>query len=129
LLNACVRDDGSVVLYTLALMTSTFVDVTTFTLAEDGPPTFAFNDDGTRIATGRRVLNLFGDETWALSSGVPTPGGSMWAGESLVLWSEPHEPGHGAAEMSARDISDGTLAWVLSAVEGASGFHTVVAAP
>ncbi len=131
LLNACPKNDGTVPFYTLTLLTSTFVDVSVAP-AIDGDTLLAFNTDGTRIARGRSVLNLYGELIWRLVDRVPAPTGVIWAGESLLTWGDattPPAPEFGAREIRARKAEDGELVYVLTAVEGASGFHAVVVAP
>jgi hypothetical protein len=131
LLNACPHSNGTVPLYTLALMTSTFVDVSKAP-AVNGDDFLVFNNDGTRIARGRTVLNLLGDGLWRLVDRVPTPTGVVFAGDFLLAWGDADSPGiagSGASEIRVRKASDGQLVYTLNAIEGASGFHTVVAAP
>lgn len=130
LLNACPRDDGTVLLYTLALRTSTFVDVAT-AQARSGDVFLAFNADGTRLARGRSMLNVLGEELWRINDRLPAPTGLAWAGEFILLWgddSSPPAPGYGASEITARRAEDGELVYIVSAVEGASGFHAVIPA-
>lgn len=131
LLIACSHEDGAVVLYTLALMTSTFVDVTTVPYDEE-EPYLSFKGDGTRIARGTEVINPLGETVWSMPADEPVPGGLMWAGDFLVSWGDAGttpEPGYGAPSIAARHSSRGDLVYVLKAIPGAAGFGSVVAAP
>jgi hypothetical protein len=130
LLNACPRDDGTVLLYTLAMRTSTYVDVA-IAPARDGDMSLAFNADGTRMARGRSLLNVLGEELWRLNDQLPAPTSVVWSGEYLLAWgddSAPPAPGYGANAIRARLGETGELVYAIYAVEGASGFHTVVTA-
>lgn len=131
LLIACTHDDGAIVLYTLALMTSTFVDVTTVPF-EEGEPFLSVNGEGARIARGSTVINVLGEDIWAVPSYEPKPTGLLWAGDFLVAWGDietPLEPGFGESSITVRHSSRGDLAYVLEAIPGAAGFGAIVAAP
>jgi hypothetical protein len=131
ILIACTHEDGVVVLYTLALMTSTFVDVTTVPFDED-EPFLTFNDQGTRIARGTIVINRLGETVWSAPSNEPTPRDLRWAGEFLITWGDAEaipKPGYEAPSITARHSSRGDLSYVLQGNPGAAGFGVVVAAP
>jgi hypothetical protein len=130
LLVACTHEDGAVVLYTLALMSSTFVDVTTVPDDED-ERYLSFKGDGTRIARGTEVINRLGETIWSSPAGEPVPEGLTWAGDLLVSWGDVESKrgsAHGASSITARHSSRGDLAYVLDAIPGAAGFGVVVAA-
>lgn len=131
LLIACVHENGALVLYTLALVTSTFVDVATFPAVVD-ESALLVNRDGTRIVRGAAVVNPIGDTVWTLPSARSRPTGLVWAGDYLVTWGDsqsPPDPGYGASALYVWHASQGDSAYVLKANRGASGFAKVIPAP
>jgi len=131
LLIACTEEDESLVLYTLALATSTFVDVATFPSNGDSS-TLLFSDDGTRIVRLPDIVNAIGDPVWTLPTGESRPIGLVWAGDYLVTWGDTQDPpdlGYGAGALYVRHSSKGEGAYALRANPGAAGFGTVVPAP
>ncbi|MBN2177314.1 MAG: hypothetical protein JW722_06615 [Demequinaceae bacterium] len=129
LLVACLHEDGSTVLYTLALLTSTFVDVTTL---PPGEAFLLFNGGGDRVARGSIVVSALGETAWSMPPGEPVPEGLAWAGEYLISWGDadsPPRPGFGYPSVVARHSTRGELSYVLVKNKGAAGFDRIVVAP
>lgn len=130
LLDACVRADGSTVLYAVAASTDTFVRVAVIpTTASD--PVFSVKPDATRVAVGDRVYSIVGELAWSLPRGEPTPTGLAWSGDLLVLWGDPAvalAPGYGASEIRVHDAFAGGAAYTLVSREGEAGFGPVLGA-
>lgn len=130
LLDACVRADGTTVLYTVAPRTDTFVKAAVFpTTASDSH--FSVKPDATRVAVGRTVYSVVGDVAWELASSEATPAGLAWSGSVLVLWGDraaSTAPGYGASEVRAHDGFDGQAIYTLVARPGEAGFGPLVPA-
>ena len=130
LLDACVRADGTTVLYTVAPRTDTFVKAAVFpTTVSD--PYFSVKPDATRVAVGRTVYSVVGEVAWELASSEPTPAGLAWSGSLLVLWGDratSPAPGQGASEVRAHDAFDGQAVYVLAGRPGEAGFGPLVPA-
>ncbi len=128
LLDACVRADGTTVLYTVSPRTNTFAKAAIFpTTASD--PFFSVKPDATRVAVGRTVYSIVGEVAWALGPSEPTPAGVTWSGDLLVAWGDhatAPEPGYGASEIRAHDAFDGEPIYTLIARRGEAGFGPII---
>ena len=126
----CGEDDGGVILYTLAPLTSTFAAVATIPPLP-GSSTFDFSADGTRIATGRVVINVSGDEVWSVPTSDPTPVHELWSGPYLLAWGrEAASPTDSplAPTLTALHSSHGDLIYRVAAHPGVAGFTIVLSA-
>ncbi len=130
LLDACVRADGSTVLYAVAASTNTFVRVAVVpTVASD--PFFSVKPDATRIAVGNRVYSIVGELAWSLPPGEAIPAGVAWSGDLIALWGDRAATvarGYGASEIRAHDAFAGGAAYTLISRRGEAGFGAVMGA-
>lgn len=130
LLVKCAHDDGTVVLYTLALATSTFVDVSTIDLGEDNL-FFELNPAGIRIAGGRSVVSAVGTEVWQIAASEPNPTGLVWTESLLIQWGDidvEARAGYGVDRVVARRVATGEVAYEVDAIRGAAGFGAILTA-